>query len=88
MKCCYQNTNLENLRCVIPQGSILGSLLFLIFVNDLKKSTTLLDLIMFAYDTNLFYTNKNMKVLFETVSKELRYVNECFIGYSGIWFIS
>ena len=43
---------------------------------------------MFADDTNLFYTNKNMKVLCETVSKELRYVNECFIGYSGIWVIS
>ena len=35
---------------------------------------------MFADDTNFFYTNKNIKVLFETVSKELRYVNEWFLA--------
>ena len=35
---------------------------------------------MFANDTDLFYTNKNIKVLFETVNKELRYDNEWFIA--------
>ena len=35
---------------------------------------------MFADDTNLFYTNKNIKVLFETVNKELHYVNEWFLA--------
>ena len=35
---------------------------------------------MFADDTNFFYTNKNIKVLFETVNKELRYVNEWFLA--------
>ena len=64
------NTNLEVLRFGVPQGSILGPLLFLIFVNDLKNSTKLLDP-MFADDTNLFYTDKNIKDLFETVNKEL-----------------
>ena len=44
------------------EGSILRPLLFLIFVNDLKKSTKLLNPKMFADDTNLFYTNKNIKV--------------------------
>ena len=78
-KCCDQNTNLEVLQCGVPKGSILGLLLFLMFVNDLKKSTKLLDR-MFADDTNLYYTNKIIKVLFETVHKEVHYVNEWFIA--------
>ena len=75
-----QNTNLEVLRYGVPQGSILGPLLFLTFVNNLKNSIKLLDPIMFAYDTNLFCTNKNVKVLFETVNKEVHYVNEWFVA--------
>ena len=35
---------------------------------------------MFAYDTNFFCTSKNIEVLFETVNKELRDVNEWFLA--------
>ena len=51
--------------------------MFLIFVNDFSKATSL-DPIMFAGDTNLFYSNKNIATLFEFVTRELKYIN--------IWF--
>ena len=79
-----ESTNLEIIRCGIPQGSILGPLLFLIFVNDLQKSTKFLDPIMFADDTNLFYSNKDANTLFKIANEELNGINEWFRA-SKLW---
>ena len=73
-----ESKNLEIIRCGIPQGSILGPLLFLIFVNDLQKSTKFLDPIMFADDTNLFYSNKDINTLFKIANEELNEIDEWF----------
>ena len=56
-----QNQNqTETISCIIPQSSIL----FLLYVNDLKNASNILDPIMFADDTNLFFTRKNVRYLF------------------------
>ena len=50
----------------------------LIYVNDLPKASPLLSPIMFADDTNLFYTSKSINALYNTVNRELYKMNEWF----------
>ena len=61
---------LETITCGVPQGSILGPVLFLLHVNDLKNASNLLDPIMFADDTKLFL---HIKIL--TISLKRRVFN-------------
>ena len=62
----------------MPQGLILGPLLFLVYVNDFNKASDVIDHIMFADDTNLFYSHQNIKTLFGTVNCELEKICEWF----------
>ena len=49
--------------CGVPQGSVLGPLLFLVDINDFSNCSEILDFHLFADDANLFYKYKNLKVL-------------------------
>ena len=72
------NSSLMNISFGVPQGSILGPLLFIIYINDICNVSDVLKLVLFADDTNIFCSGKNLTALCETVSQELDKLN--------IWF--
>ena len=69
-------TDTQNIRCGVPQSSILEPLLFLLYVNDLPNSSAL-DPVMFADYTNLYFEQKDIKALLSLVDQEFQKINEC-----------
>ena len=74
----FEKTELLDIICGVPQGSILGPLLFILYINDLCFVSQFLKPIMFADDTNLFCSNKEIKPLFLKANLELGKISEWF----------
>ena len=64
-------SGLKNIKCGVPQGSTLGPLLFLLYINDLSNSSKKLIFKIFADDTNIFYSSNNPEELERVVNEEL-----------------
>ena len=70
---CYNNSNsvLKNIKCGVPQGSILGPVQFILYINDMYEVSKLLNIILFADDTSIFDSTRNIVDIACTVSNEL-----------------
>ena len=73
-----QTSQYKHIKYGVPQGSILGPLLFIIYINDLENSSKTLHKVIFADDTNLFLSHKNKSELQELLNKELHNVDHWF----------
>ena len=60
----------------VPQGSVLGPLLFLIYINDLNQAIKFSYIRHFADDTNILYRDKSLKKINQRINFDLKNIDE------------
>lgn len=68
----------KKITCGVPQGSVLGPLLFNLYINNVWEVSKTLKTILFADDTNLICSGENMEQLLDTVENELQKMKSWF----------
>ena len=64
-------SSMQTIKCGVLQGSILGHLFFILFINDLPKASKLTEPLIFADDTSIFFSHSNSNYLENVLNNEL-----------------
>lgn len=73
----YESSS-EPVTCGVPQGSILGPLLFLVYVNNLHQAELQGNLTLYADDTCLFYFGKNIETIMHQAQHDMKVLETWF----------
>ena len=65
---------LTAINCGVPQGSVLGPFLFLLYINDLNQALKFCKVHHFADDTNLLCVSNSIKKLNKLVNADLKHL--------------
>ena len=68
------DSGLTTINCGVPQGSVLGPLLFLLHINDLNQAIKFCKVHLFADDTNLLCLSNSIKKLNKLVNADLKHL--------------
>ena len=68
------------ITCGVPQGSVLGPLLFLTYINDVEKCLKKMKCVLFADDTTVYHSGPEINTLKLEVEKDLDVLSDCFLA--------